>query len=145
MAMIEIIYRNVRRAKAKKDSSHDLVAEILGNGKNIQAYPHAIIQYCRSREGSMEIPVKLLAWVLRDTVNVPAPGPLQQGMSWSAEYGSFDNELIACTRHHLIGYDADNQTIYQLLCEGLLKLGLSIYTGHFRGITKWTWCGTCST
>src|SRR5210317_240275 len=117
-SMIDIIYEHVRKLKNSATNDTDHIVPVMGSGSSIQKYLQAFHQFLKTKVGSMDIPIKL-AWVIRKEVNVPAPGTLQTNRPWSQEHGSFDAELIARARHTLIGYDMDNQHVYQYLCDGL--------------------------
>ena len=60
---IDCIYEHVKKLKARKSDTSEHVVPVLGNGMQIQKYLHAFQQYCRSKDGCMDIPVKL-AWIL---------------------------------------------------------------------------------
>ena len=73
MEMIEIIYKQVRQAKVKKDGVQDLVVPLLSNRKIFRPIYTPLLNIAKAK-----IPVKL-AWALRETITAPPPGPRKRG------------------------------------------------------------------
>ena len=84
-AMIDIIYEHVVRLKAVSSTDAEHPVPVMGTGSSIQKFLQAFQQFLKVKIRPMSIPVKL-AWIIREDVNIPVPGPLVPHRPWSCEH-----------------------------------------------------------
>ena len=81
----------------------------------IMKWAEAFDHYLKRVHGSRSVP---LTYLTRKDVAVPNTLPvLLQGLPYSAEYGSIEDELVALASHTHARYRIDNATLYHKLTE----------------------------
>ena len=105
------------QSKALKECKEADDPDILKISKSlpIMNWTEAFQDYLHRTIGVRTIP---LAYIMRETVDVPAIPPLQEANKpHSTEYGSIEVELIACASHDHELYKEDNRSVYYHLEE----------------------------